>query len=97
MGQAQKRKKELHRYINDVLCEGSTALSADLRWALEWLNARVCESAPLTIETSLISTLIVFTDGACNPEEGTGGVGGVFLSMVLVPHVSSSVKQCQLR
>ena len=58
----------------------ATTLSEDLQWALRWLDSRVCESEPLSIDRNMIRTVLVFTDGACNPEEGTGGVGGVLVS-----------------
>ncbi|CAE7477325.1 unnamed protein product, partial [Symbiodinium microadriaticum] len=59
---------------------GATTLSEELQWALKWLDSRVCESEPLSIDRNMIKTVLVFTDGACNPEEGTGGVGGVLVS-----------------
>ncbi|CAE7351602.1 NaCP60E, partial [Symbiodinium sp. CCMP2592] len=55
-------------------------LTEDLMWALTWLRERIAMSQPLVVERNLITTLIVFTDGACNPEEGTGGVGGVLVN-----------------
>ncbi|CAE7377990.1 NaCP60E [Symbiodinium sp. CCMP2592] len=55
-------------------------LTEDLMWALTWLRERIALSQPLVVERNLITTLIVFTDGACNPEEGTGGVGGVLVN-----------------
>ena len=58
----------------------ATTLSEDLQWALRWLDSRVCESEPLSIDRNMIKTVLIFTDGACNPEEGTGGVGGVLVN-----------------
>ena len=121
VGHTEKRKAELHGYIQEVLTAGciepkaaerlrgrmvffegfsfgrvsnraqriigrcaegseSAFLSADLKWALNWLDFRVCHSEPLTIERNLITTVLIFTDGACDPEEGTGGVGGVLVN-----------------
>eukprot|EP00435_Cladocopium_sp_Y103_P061907 s913_g23.t1 len=52
-------------------------LDDELRRALLFLRERVKEGKPLKIERSLHNTWLVFTDGACNPEDGTGSVGGV--------------------
>ncbi|CAE7235845.1 unnamed protein product [Symbiodinium sp. CCMP2592] len=79
VGHTQKRKEELTEYIQTILRLPNN-LTEDLMWALTWLRERIALSQPLVVERNLITTLIVFTDGACNPEEGTGGVGGVLVN-----------------
>eukprot|EP00435_Cladocopium_sp_Y103_P051887 s469_g16.t1 len=52
-------------------------LDDDMTRALRFLGARVVEGKPLKIERALHTTWLVFTDGACDPEAGTGSVGGM--------------------
>jgi hypothetical protein len=47
------------------------------RRSLQFLKQRVLSGPPLKIEQSLHSTWFVFTDGACEPEERAGSIGGV--------------------
>ena len=61
-------------------CGGSNKpkpLDAEMTRALKFLQQRISDGRPLTIERNLHSTWLVFTDGACNQEDMTGSVGGV--------------------
>ena len=55
-------------------------LSPQMRHALLWLRSRVESANPLLIGPRILSTWFIFTDGACEPEQGVGGIGAVLVS-----------------
>eukprot|EP00435_Cladocopium_sp_Y103_P041733 s2725_g11.t1 len=56
---------------------GERPVDEELTRALKFLDTRVMEGKPLSIERALHTTWLVFTDGACDPEMRAGSVGGV--------------------
>ena len=64
------------------LCTGGTAvheIDAETRVQLEFLKQRVLDGPPLSIEPFSTDTWFIFTDGACEPDQALGSVGGVIL------------------
>ena len=55
-------------------------LVEDLRVALSYLIGRVGSAEPVKIERSLVTTWLVFTDGACVADDKFGGLGGILIS-----------------
>ena len=55
-------------------------MSNTLKRCLEFLADRVLQAGPVFIHRCLSDTWIIFTDGACSPEETSGSVGGVVVS-----------------
>ena len=56
---------------------GKVQISTRVEFCLKWLADRIRVAEPLCIMPATASTWIVFTDGACNAEARTGGVGGI--------------------
>ena len=56
---------------------GRVSLSERLRFCLSWLSDRIDLAEPLCIRPATSQTWIVFTDGACEPEDRSGSIGGV--------------------
>ena len=59
---------------------GRSRLDDSIRSSLALLKDRVLNAPPTKIGRALTTTWIIFTDGACNPEEHTGSVGGLLIS-----------------
>ena len=70
--------KQLGRHITQGNQSGR--LDPPLRRCLHFLASRVLQAGPIKIHRCLNETWIVFTDGACSPEEQSGSVGGVLIS-----------------
>ena len=70
--------KQLGRHITQGNQSGK--LDPPLRRCLHFLASRVLQAGPIKIHRCLNETWIVFTDGACSPEERSGSVGGVLIS-----------------
>ena len=75
---ANEAIKQLGRHITQGNHTGK--LDASLRRCLHFLASRVLQAGPIKVQRCLNDTWIVFTDGACSPEEGSGSVGGVLIS-----------------
>ena len=75
---ANEAIKQLGRHITQGNHIGK--LDASLRRCLHFLASRVLQAGPIKVHRCLNDTWIVFTDGACSPEEGSGSVGGVLNS-----------------
>ena len=59
---------------------GRKRLDASIRSSLLLLRDRVLSAPPISIGRPLRDTWIIFTDGACNPEQRSGSVGGLIIS-----------------
>ena len=57
----------------------SDELTEEMRDLLIILKARVCEANPIIIQSSLLDTWFVFTDGALEGDDKKGTVGGVLV------------------
>ena len=55
-------------------------LDASIKRSLLLLRDRVLSAPPISIGRPLRDTWIIFTDGACNPEQRCGSVGGLIIS-----------------
>ena len=75
---ANEAVKQLGRHVTQGT--SNDKLTPSLKHCLEFLAERVLQAGPVMIHRCLSDTWIVFTDGACSPEEGTGSVGGVLVS-----------------
>lgn len=75
---ANEAVKQLGRHITQG--DSGGRLDSGLRQCLEFLADRVLQAGPVSIHRCLSDTWIVFTDGACSPEEVSGSVGGVLIS-----------------
>ena len=58
----------------------SVPLTEVHKLALKVLISRVTSAEPLRDQPCLRSTWLLFTDGACEPEKGWGGIGGVLFA-----------------
>ena len=54
-----------------------TALDKLMQQTFKFLQLRILNGRPLRIERAMHSTWLVFTDGACEPEQRKGSIGGV--------------------
>lgn len=78
------------------MCSGrSHRLSPEDRATLTFLRNRVLTAPPILIQPCQLDTWFVFTDGACDSQSGTGGVGGVLMAPngKLIHHFSSRVPE----
>ena len=75
---ANEAVKQLGRHITQGDSRGS--MNNTLKQCLEFLADRVLQAGPVFIHRCLSDTWIIFTDGACSPEETSGSVGGVLVS-----------------
>ena len=55
-------------------------LSSHMRSSLLWLRSRVGSADPLLIRPRALDTWFIFTDGACEPDKGVGGIEAVPVS-----------------
>ena len=65
------------------VCQSTTAnnsLTSDLQTILRFLIRRVESAEPIRIERCFSTTWLVFTDGACEPEKRSGGIGGLLIT-----------------
>ena len=65
------------------MCLSTTAnnlLISDLQTILRFLIRRVEGAEPVRIERCFSTTWLVFTDGACEPEKRSGGIGGLLIT-----------------
>ena len=65
------------------VCLGTNAnnrLASDLQTVLKFLIRRVESAEPIRIERCFSTTWLVFTDGACEPEQRSGGIGGLLIT-----------------
>ena len=65
------------------VCLSTTAnnrLTSDLQTILKFLIRRVESAEPIHIERCFSTTWLVFTDGACEPEQRSGGIGGLLIT-----------------
>eukprot|EP00434_Breviolum_minutum_P036682 symbB.v1.2.032515.t1/scaffold3913.1/size48432/3 len=84
----------LHRLGEISMCSGrSHRLSDDDRSVLSFLKNRVLTAPPILVQPCQLQTWYIFTDGSCESQDGTGGVGGVLMGPDgrLLRHFSSSV------
>ena len=84
----------LHRLGKISMCSGrSHRLSDDDRSVLSFLKNRVLTAPPILVQPCQLQTWYIFTDGSCESQDGTGGVGGVLMGPDgrLLRHFSSSV------
>ena len=74
-------------------------LSQDDRNTLVSLKDRVLVAPPVVVRPQQLDTWCIFTDGACEADDATGGVGGVIMSPDgrLVSHFSSAVPATFMR
>ena len=75
---ANSAVKALGRFCNGPSKRQS--LDESMKRTLSFLGDRVLTGRPLTIERALDSTWFIFTDGACNPDEKLGSIGGLLYS-----------------
>ena len=59
---------------------GRSKLDSSIQSSLLLLRDRVLSAPPLKIGKPLTTTWIVFTDGACSPDEKMGSVGGLLIA-----------------
>ena len=69
--------KNLGRFCTEK--EGKKKLDDSMRCSLLALTDRVLGGAPLRVGMTLTDTWLVFTDGACNPEQHVGSIGGLII------------------
>ena len=84
----------LHRLGEISMCSGrSHRLSADDRSVLTFLKNRVLTAPPILIPPCQLQTWYIFTDGSCESQDESGGVGGVLMGPDgrLLRHFSSHV------
>ena len=55
-------------------------INQDMMKALDWLKVRLDCATPLLVQPAVLDRWFVFTDGACEPELGWGGIGAVLVS-----------------
>ena len=65
---------------------GRKRLDDTLRKNLLLLRDRVLSAPPITIGRQMCDTWIIFTDGACSPENKEGSIGGLIISPCGVCH-----------
>ncbi len=58
----------------------SNVLVSELKSSLTFLMQRVASAEPISIERRMLSTWLVFTDGACVADDKFGGIGGLLIS-----------------
>lgn len=84
----------LQRLGEISMCSGrSHRLSPDDKAVLSFLKNRVLNAPPIRIQPCQLQTWYIFTDGSCESQDGTGGVGGVLMGPNgnLIHHFSSAV------
>ena len=84
----------LHRLGEISMCSGrSHRLSKDDHATLTFLRNRVLTAPPVQIHPCQLETWFVFTDGACEGQDASGGVGGVLMDPCgkVVKHFSIAV------